>query len=1446
MATIQIAPAEAPSVPWNCNVHDHAVQLQQWLQSWQQPKPASTRKKSHLQDGTWQIIQSKKFHWRRIRQITATQRRGWLCAIFEAWKKSPNTSHQTSTTPWLALCDREIALHQSWFRRLANLVRQQTRLDDSSFYDMMAQSTVLAAADEGMPGLWRSIKGLLPKNKAKRQSNIRCRGPDPQDIQMHFNNLEAGEKIGYDELLQQCASQQRGLSSETPLIIPLHQIPSRIQVEQQVLRQKVNKAPGLDKITAATLKQMTRRSSLPIYQLMLKAWILGSEPLQFKGGMIHCIAKKQGNTTDASKMRGIMLLDGVGKIYHGILRQSLLRWTMPRRLPCQFGGFPFQQTLYATQLLRSITHIHHRHGLSSGVMFIDVRAAFHSMLRELAFGTHERLPPVLVKRLEEEGFNVEALQGRIQEECAQFQTTAPPSLTRLVCDAHCHTWYTLTQHDQCYRTHRGSRPGSPIADLAYNLLMQGVLRQLTLAMEGHQSMSEVKAITGLQCPPVAWVDDVAIPFAATTADEMDNVAVEVLTIVVSTFTDFGLSLNLEKGKTETVIQYRGPGAPAKSAVTFVEHLGRIALPWSVGTPPQSALRVVSDYDYLGTVFAQTANLAQELRTRIGKAQLVFRKLRRPLFANHRLALKTRVTLLNSLVVSIVLHGAGNWPLLTYRQFTKLAHVITGWHRTIAACGFWKEDNVSDMELLARLEVPPLAVRLAKHRLLYAFQWAMNASSFAVECVTADDQGNSSWFSALRHATRWLQTMCEDLIDIPVTTEETFAWVVTHQTKGPRRVRSAVHRFCVQQKMIAEVIAGHKRIFDYCVGFGATFSPTTSLSQDSGSFPCTLCSRTFRNAQSLQGHRWKWHGVFSEERKYVYDATCRGCGQCFWTSQRLQQHLKQSRKVEEGCFVRIQRCYEPLSNPVSVSVPPELQRIHRLPKCPTAMPLNRSQVPLWQQRQQQKLSELYEDGKEHGYVMEVPPSQQQHVNAALQAATKRWAATHGMIDEEDLTECWHEEVPWELFSAEQHGLVAILCWGRDVMYDFLQEEFGDQPEVMQSVESTFLQLAYDLPVWKWMSRVQELLNWTGPIPPISKPSEALPAAPRHEVEQWTDMLQRQSELVMPHASLMTHMPDPPPMPVYCDSNGDKYLIVLHMFSGRRRQGDCVTWAQELAKELFAQFGIGIRMLCVDTAIHAVHGDLDDGANLQKLLALTTKKVFAASLTGPPCETWSAARNIDLKEEQGMRGPRPLRDMMLPWGKQWLTTRELTQAGVSSRLMLNSLAVDVNVVCNGGTSVMEHPDLPRDESYASIWRTNVHKNVVMSLPLAKEHHVQQWKYGSPSVKPTLLRALGLNRWQTVTTLREHELADVTYPTVQLGGKHSDGSFRTSAAKEYPSQLCKCLVSIIVNDAKIKLRSGKFCITQAQELSQEERLWMDSLTTAANSIVQEHWLPDYQPRV
>ena len=581
-------------ISWSTNVHDHAAMLQQWMQSTQDESHRQYRRKAHLSEHTWMMVGWKRFHWKRIRQIRWTWRNAVLRTIFEAWAHR-KSSH--STTSWLRLCDTSIAWHQAQFTRFAQLAQKQVRDDDRNYYQSLAEQTTQANADEGIKGLWRSIKGILPKQRKKASSNIRCRGPDPDEIRDHFNSLEAGEHTSYAKLLAQCQQRQLAAQAEAPLVIPLAQLPTRTDFEQQILKQNINKAPGVDYVRSDTLRQALHLRPQTMYALLFKTWVTGAEPLQYKGGIIHCISKKAGGHS-AKDMRGIMLLDTLGKSYHGLVRSLFMRWSEPRRLPAQYGGYKKQQTLFATQLLRSIARTAQAKSISTTILFLDVRSAFHSMVREQTFGGTTRLPERLRQLLQEEQLDVDSIEKSITSYAHDFNNTAPISLQRVLQDAHQSTWFTLANHDCAYQTHRGSRPGSPLADLAYNTMMQAVLTEVQIVMDKHNTHRQGCAKLGIQCEPVAWVDDVAIPILAVNANQLDSATSDILCQVDQIFQAHGLRLNFSQGKTEAVIQYRGEQAPALRQERFIACLGYLPL------SPEKSLRTVSEYQYLGTSFSQ--------------------------------------------------------------------------------------------------------------------------------------------------------------------------------------------------------------------------------------------------------------------------------------------------------------------------------------------------------------------------------------------------------------------------------------------------------------------------------------------------------------------------------------------------------------------------------------------------------------------------------------------------------------------------------------------------------------------------------------------------------------------------------------------------------------------------------------------------------------------------
>ena len=237
------------------------------------------------------------------------------------------------------------------------------------------------------------------------------------------------------------------------------------------------------------------------------------------------------------------------------------------------------------------------------------------MLREHVFGTQDQFPLQLRRVLEDEGFSVPALESAITEHSADFVSTAKVATVRVIQDAHQSTWYTLPGHDVCYDTARGSRPGSPLADLAYNTLMTKVLKSLEDKLQAHPQFQRVAVNLSMACPPVAWVDDVAIPLASPAPALLDQLVAEATAMARDAFGEFGLRINMEKGKTEAVIQYRGQDAPQARLERFVEQRGHMQLG---ATFNGASLRVVSDYQHLGTQFCPRGEHCQRSSDQAGQ------------------------------------------------------------------------------------------------------------------------------------------------------------------------------------------------------------------------------------------------------------------------------------------------------------------------------------------------------------------------------------------------------------------------------------------------------------------------------------------------------------------------------------------------------------------------------------------------------------------------------------------------------------------------------------------------------------------------------------------------------------------------------------------------------------------------------------------------------------
>ena len=237
------------------------------------------------------------------------------------------------------------------------------------------------------------------------------------------------------------------------------------------------------------------------------------------------------------------------------------------------------------------------------------------------------------------------------------------------------------------------------------------------------------------------------------------------------------------------------------------------------------------------------------------------------------------------------------------------------------------------------------------------------------------------------------------------------------------------------------------------------------------------------------------------------------------------------------------------------------------------------------------------------------------------------------------------------------------------------------------------------------------------------------------------------------------------------------FILHMFSGRRREGDVQAW---LETEAFRVPGREVRVVSVDVAIDPVRGNLCDPMAIAKWLRHIAAGVVVGAVGGPPCETWSQVRGTTAG------GPPVLRSAADPWGLAGLLPRHLKQVRVATLLLQAFLLVFAVLARSGGVAMLEHPAEPRDPAKCSIWRLAVTR-ALQRHPAVRRIFVRQGPLGQPAVKPTHLLCLRLPSLQR----RLAAEADPAWkPQFVAVGKDATGAWLTTALKEYPPRMCRAI--------------------------------------------------------
>eukprot|EP00438_Fugacium_kawagutii_P002798 Skav225642 [mRNA] locus=scaffold1716:304236:310004:- [translate_table: standard] len=1444
------------------DVHTHATLLQKQLQTCFRRPSFRPRKplKASLTPETWSLICHKK-RWRsHLHASQRQQRQNMMRACLLGWRTARNGGlTDDDRACYHALqrrLDHLIASALARFRQLGRHVIQALHRDDLAFFSSLTSEAAEFLNPADVKQFWKVVQRTLPRHRQKRMH------PKPMqlvafedDWAPYFQKLEAGYSCTAEELIEHCRCEQDRVVPHTPSRADL---PSLREVEDALRQVKSNKATGMDPVPSGLAHAYPHLLARLVYPLYLKVFLQQVEPISFRGGVM-CVLPKRADFSEVGHFRGIMLLSTLAKRLHALLRARLLKHFECRRPEFQIGGWPHQEVMFGSQMLQVLGRIAHRKGLSYAVLFVDLANAFHRLVRECVLGVSQpdALHRVLLN-LQEAGFPTEQLEARLHRPGVLEQHGVPEYLLQLLRSVHSSTWFRLAgaanPSQTCNVTCRGTRPGSPLADMIFHILMIEVCEELTAYLRQEPEMQLLLEQIGAPVHAVVWSDDLAIPIVSGQVELMIPAVQRLLAFVHNLFRSKGFDLNLSRGKTSAVLSLQGPAAPTVRKEFLL--IDRPGVDCCLSDGSVVFLHFTPHYRHLGTHLSSSLTLDAEIAHRIGSAKAAFRASQKLLCSRH-LPAHIRVRLYRALVESRLFFGLGAWGTPTFRQLQRLRTVSQSFLQKTLRLPLDALKQTTTVPLFAQAQVPDPRIRLAIDRLLFArrlFRFGPSCLHHLLHfehsvCV-------DSWMHGLFADMEWL---CS-LSDVPMhwcgdLTEAIDRWQ-SPDFPWKSILQKAWRKHLQQETLTEEAFHLHKMILQVFTQAGGELDCTLARPDCREAVHPCFCGAVFTTPQGLAAHKRLKHQIHSLEHDLVSDATCPVCMKHFWCTARLCQHLTYISRVTgiNACYQELRRkgfstTYEALQAPKHLF---GNCRNDAIQACGPVMPL--------EELQSQRIAAIQEQIDRAAADLSRPPGPQPEeacydaLIEQLTTTTMEWfqaALTErdfaAMSDQ--LPDAWLE--CFLQFPEWQHAWCSavFMDWGQQHLPD-LQSSLVDG-EAEQIIEDAYYDLVTHLPqhgqqqhldsLRALQQRIRADAQKIFPHRPVKTGSanaterlRTIQRIPQSYLQQyeWQDRLRCAS---------WTALPAPQSVPVYSYSDGKPCFLFVHLFSGRRRNTDAHAHLHRWAEE----HQVCVRILSLDTAVSSTLGDLSlHGTNWPFVLQCYQAGAVAGTISGSPCETFTEARfnaaPDDLPEEVRARWPRPLRSRACLFGIPGLTPRELRQLRQGSSFFLQTVLLLAWQYVHGGYFLAEHPAVPTLEDRPSIW-TSAILTAVRQLPFTHLLTLQQWLWGADAIKPTGLLTLRLPR--ALTSMNARRTADPVRPTKGAIGLNDSGQFCTAHLKEYPPDFSAALAGTLGDQLLRDLSTGNFK-TEPAEISEDVRIWVEEMASCS-AVINDHavFLPDYQ---
>ena len=738
-----------------------------------------------------------------------------------------------------------------------------------------------------------------------------------EECQMIWKNqfavIEAGVQVTDMQLQQLHAHGSREGLKEA------NSCPDPAEVLSIVRRFKNGKVPGPGQLPVDVLKSGGVEIAKILTPLLVKAAWHMQEPLSWKGGLLIPLFKGKGSPVEPSAYRSIFLSDVCAKVHHAHIRKSLAEiWTTNDDL-IQMGGKKGCSTDIAHHLLHAHLSWARAKSVSCGLLFVDLRSAFYSILRSSLFAgeCHDDAICFAMQRLGITPTEWQEIRNCVAADNATDGLDA--HRVGILRDMFSGTHFSMHGSPGNVATTRGTRPGDPVADILFNMAFRLVVidarRSIlqTTDMECFGSPMQAEDVTATLPVPnkgfaeITFVDDIAYAVHAESPEKV----VSNLQIVASCLHDAaasrGLCINYQAGKTEAVLKLAGAGSKAAKHRVWHECGGMLPVVTEHGV---QQLKVVHSYKHLGSFVQDHAVIHKDLRYRNAQARKAYGQLSRQFYGKKNVGTRTKSSVLAALVMSRHMYNVHTWAWVSGDDIEQwengikpmVASVAKNQIRPIPAFQF------STVELCALIGLNGPLDQLHAARLRYVSR-AIRIAPAALWKFLHNNDHENSWLPQLVVSFKWLRMhlrpgVIPDLSD--AVSVLNFIAIDQHWLGHVRAaLRSCLrfHQARAQGKLWSLRIQNRvSRLADVSI---------TDREALVKCWKCNLCNDSFPSKKALAVHARHKHQYRTVLKYYVLGDECLACGKKFFNRTRLLSHVGNSQACKNTYFA----CFVPVADEV---------------------------------------------------------------------------------------------------------------------------------------------------------------------------------------------------------------------------------------------------------------------------------------------------------------------------------------------------------------------------------------------------------------------------------------------------------------------------------------------------------------------------------------------------